>query len=362
MVDPASSTARCVESWQTPSTALTPFIQPASRIVFTPGQGLPGRVWATREPAWVADITRESLFERTESASRAGLHGAVAFPICLGQEVFGIVELFSREIERPDQTLLEVLAALGSQIGQFLERERAERKLRETTANLERSNTDLQQFAYVASHDLSEPLRMVISYLQLLRDRTKNTLDPEAGEFMSFAIDGAARMQALIRDLLAYSRVDLRERTFQRVNCEAVLNAALANLKLAFEETHAAIIHDPLPEVQGDPVQLTQVFQNLVGNALKFRGTEPLRIRITALARDNDWLVSVQDNGIGIDPKDFERIFIIFQRLHTREQYPGTGMGLAICKRIIERHGGKMWVESEKGKGSTFLFTLPRVN
>jgi len=361
MVDTRSSTVRCLESWQAPSDGVAQFIEATRQAVFKPGQGLPGRVWATAESAWIPDIAHDPNFVRSELAVGAGLHGALGFPICLGHEVFGVIELFSREIEHPDQTLLEVLGALGSQIGQFIERERAEEQLRQTTANLERSNTDLQQFAYVASHDLSEPLRMVISYLQLLRDHSKESLDSESREFIKFAIDGAARMQALIKDLLAFSRVDLHRRTFEGVDCEKAFGAAVANLKIAIEENKANIAHDLLPVVEGDTVQLTQVFQNLIGNALKFHGREPPRIQVGALSRNGDWLFSVRDNGIGIDPRDFERIFVIFQRLHTRQEYPGTGMGLAICKRIVERHGGRMWVESEAGKGSVFFFTLPKI-
>jgi len=167
-------------------------------------------------------------------------------------------------------------------------------------------------------------------------------------------------MQALIKDLLAYSRVDLHSRSFERVDCEKAFDAAVANLKLAIEENKATVTRDALPQVKGDTVQLTQIFQNLIGNALKFHGPEPPRIHVSAQLKNEEWLFSVRDNGIGIDPRDFERIFVIFQRLHTRQEYPGTGMGLAICKRIIERHGGRMWVESQSGKGSVFFFTLPR--
>jgi len=269
------------------------------------------------------------------------------------------MEFFSRELENPDDTLLQMLAALGSQIGQFIERRRAEEQLRLTSANLERSNTELQQFAYVASHDLSEPLRMVISYLEILRDQAKPKLDAQEREFIGFAADGAQRMQALIKDLLAYSRVDLRGGTFELTSCEQAFDSAIANLKVAIAESNATITREPLPKVSADAVQLTQVFQNLIGNAIKFHGSEPPRIHVAAQRRENEWLFSVRDNGIGIDPRNFDRIFDLFQRLHTRQEYPGTGMGLAICKKIVERHGGQMWVESKPGQGSAFFFTLP---
>ena len=241
-----------------------------------------------------------------------------------------------------------------------LERMQAEEQLRKTSENLERSNGELQQFAYAASHDLFEPLRMVVSYLQLLNQRFGTGLVPQAREFIGFAVDGAERMQALIQDLLAYSRVDMRGGSFNTVDCEQAFSAAVANLKVAIEETGAVVRHGQLPRIAGDSVQIAQVFQNLIGNALKFHGNKPPEVDVAAQPRGEEWLFYVRDNGIGIEPRNFERIFVIFQRLHTRTEYAGTGIGLALCKKIIERHGGKIWVESIPGKGSTFLFTLPK--
>jgi len=242
------------------------------------------------------------------------------------------------------------------------ERLKAMEKLKRTSLDLERSNTELQQFAYVASHDLTEPLRMITSYLELLSSRAKGKLGGEEQEFIGYAVDGARRMQTLIQDLLAYARVDTRGRPLEPVDCERVLETAMANLKLAIEESHAVVQHERLPIVEGDVVQLTQVFQNLIGNAIKFRGSAPPRINIGAQRNNGEWLFQVKDNGIGIDPKNFSRIFVLFQRLHTRQEYPGTGMGLAICKKIIERHGGKIWAESKPGEGTTFFFTIPAKN
>ena len=234
----------------------------------------------------------------------------------------------------------------------------ARQKLEESVAELGRSNADLQQFAYVASHDLQEPLRMVSSYTQLIARRYKGKLDADADEFIAFAVDGANRMQRLILDLLAYSRVNTAGRQFEPTAMETVLTAALNNLTNAVKESQAIITHDPLPAVMGDDKQLAQLFQNLLSNAVKFGGAQPPRIHISAKQADGEWLFSVRDHGIGLDPQYADRIFVIFQRLHTREEYPGTGIGLAICKKIIERHGGHMWVESELGKGATFYFTL----
>lgn len=234
----------------------------------------------------------------------------------------------------------------------------ARQKLEESVSELGRSNADLQQFAYVASHDLQEPLRMVSSYTQLIARRYKGKLDADADEFIAFAVDGANRMQRLILDLLAYSRVNTAGRQFEPTAMETVLKAALNNLTNAVKESQAVITHDPLPAVMGDDKQLAQLFQNLLSNAVKFGGAQPPRIHISAKQTDGEWLFSVRDHGIGLDPQYADRIFVIFQRLHTREEYPGTGIGLAICKKIVERHGGRIWVESELGKGATFYFTL----
>ena len=242
------------------------------------------------------------------------------------------------------------------------ERLKAMEKLRQTTLELERSNTELQQFAYVASHDLTEPLRMVVSYLELLTSRTRGKLGDEEKEFIGCAVDGARRMQTLIQDLLAYARVDTRGRPLEPTDCDRVLESVLANLKVAIEESHTVITHDRLPVVQGDAVQLTQVFQNLIGNAIKFHGKAEPKIFVGVKQEKNEWIFQVKDNGIGIDSRNFSRIFILFQRLHTRREYPGTGMGLAICKKIIERHGGRIWVESTPEHGTTFFFTIPAEN
>jgi signal transduction histidine kinase len=237
-------------------------------------------------------------------------------------------------------------------------RRRAEAQLQQTVAELARSNADLEQFAYVASHDLQEPLRMVSSYTQLLARRYQGRLDAEANEFIGFAVDGAGRMQRLIDELLAYSRVSTRGRELVPCSTEAVLQAALANLRASIEESDAEVTHGALPAVQGDEAQLVQLFQNLIGNAVKFRGAEAPRIHVSAERDGDGWRFAVRDNGIGIDPEYADRIFVLFQRLHQRERYEGTGIGLAICKKIVERHGGRIWVESRDGAGATFFFTL----
>ena len=238
-------------------------------------------------------------------------------------------------------------------------RKHAEREMREKTADLARSNHDLEQFAYVASHDLQEPLRAVAGPLQLLQRRYQGQLDARADEYIGHAVEGAARMQALIEDLLTYCRTTRHENSIRITECGQALDQALGNLTTAIEETGAQVSRGQLPAVSAIASQLALLFQNLVGNAIKFRRKDiPVRIHVGAELQGDMWLFWVKDNGIGIDPQYLERIFLIFQRLHTRPEYPGTGIGLALCKRIVEHHGGRIWVESDPEKGTTFFFTL----
>jgi PAS domain S-box-containing protein len=239
------------------------------------------------------------------------------------------------------------------------ERKDVERALREKTEELARSNEDLEQFAYVASHDLQEPLRTVTSYVQLLAKRYKGKLDADADEFIGFTVDGAVRMWNLVNDLLTYSRVGMRNNELEPTDSDTILAQSVNDLKVAIEESGALVTHDPLPVVMADRSQLEQLFRNLIGNAIKFRGSEPPCVHISASRNGNGWTFSVRDNGIGIAPEYSDRIFVIFQRLHSREKYAGTGIGLAVCKKIVERHGGRIWVKSDLGKGATFYFILP---
>ncbi|MFH1440472.1 MAG: ATP-binding protein [Candidatus Omnitrophota bacterium] len=227
--------------------------------------------------------------------------------------------------------------------------------------DLERSNKDLEQFAYVASHDLREPLRMITSYLQLIEKKYKDRLDKEGDEFISFAIDGAKRMYNLINDLLVYSRAGTQAKEFNPVDCEDIIEEVLVNLKLKIEENKAVLTCEKLPVVMAERMQLVQLFQNLIDNAIKFRGQEAPRVHISAQKDKDNWLFSVKDNGIGIEAEYTSRIFQIFQTLHSRKDYQGTGIGLAVCKKIVERLGGKIWMVSEPDKGSTFYFTIPQL-
>jgi len=238
-------------------------------------------------------------------------------------------------------------------------REGAEAALARQTEDLRRSNADLEQFAYVASHDLQEPLRMVASYLQLIERRYRDELDDDGREFIDYAVDGANRMRTLINDLLAYSRVGTRGKPFEECNLNAVFEQAVGNLRLAIDEAAADVTKSQLPTVHGDPGQLTQLMQNLIGNAIKFRGEAAPRVSVEASQQGGEWVCVVRDNGIGIAPEYAERVFLIFQRLHSRAEYDGTGIGLAICKRIVERHGGRIWLQSQPGEGTEVWWTLP---
>jgi light-regulated signal transduction histidine kinase (bacteriophytochrome) len=258
-----------------------------------------------------------------------------------------------------DYVLKDHLARLPEAVRRAMREQKLRQDHKHSQEELARSNQDLEQFAYVASHDLQEPLRMVATYTQLLAERYQGKLDADADKYIHYAVDGALRMQKLVQDLLAFSRVGRQGMALESTDCNTVLEVSLSNLKAAIQESGAVIRHGPLPVVMADGSQLVQVFQNLIGNAIKFRGSEAPSIQVNAEATANEWIFSVTDNGIGIAPEQTENVFVIFRRLHTRTEYPGNGIGLSVCKKIVERHGGRIWVKSEPGRGSTFQFTLP---
>ena len=320
-----------------------------------------------------------SLVEATQGLKAGNLSARTGVAEGAG-ELHYLARVFDEMAESLQQRVAQVeraeaqLRVANAELKSF--NEELERRVELRTAELKRSNEELEQFAYVASHDLQEPLRMVTNYMELLQQRYGKNMDKNAHEFMGFAMDGALRMRQLIQDLLAYSRVGSRAKPFERIEAREVLDRTLMNLKVAIDESGAQIIWDePLPILDGDPVQLTQLFQNLLSNAIKFRKPDhPPQIRISSkhaaapksaaaedpIHRGRKWVqISITDNGIGISSENFERIFVIFQRLHARDKYPGTGIGLSICKKIVERHGGRIWVESQPEVSTTFHFTLP---
>ncbi len=295
----------------------------------------------------------------------------ISMPIIYKERVLGLLQVANKETDYTSkdvgllETLVKIIAPVfDAKVRREQEenaRQRAEENLLTVNEKLKRSNEELEQFAYVASHDLQEPLRMVSSYVQLLARRYKGKLDSDADDFINYAVDGSERMKNLINDLLTVSRVTTQGQPFIRTNLTEVLNMILKNLTLKIQDNNAIIRSDPLPIINADATQIGQVFQNLIGNAIKFHGDQRPEIHVGVKELKDLWQFFIQDNGIGIEPQNFDKLFRIFQRLNPNEKYPGTGIGLAVCKRIVERHGGQIWVDSELGKGSTFFFSIPKI-
>ena len=300
-------------------------------------------------------------------AGHVRLHNVLFAPLIIEGEVVGLLGLSNKpEPFTPQDARLAAafgeMAAIALRNSRILDALRASQDaLARQAEQLVRSNTDLERFASVISHDLREPLRMISGYLGLLQRRYAGQLDGPAQEYITFAVDGAARLQDMIGGLLDVSRVSTRPPRFAAVDCEELLAGVLQHLQIRVQESGARVTHDPLPAVWGDALQLERVFQNLLENALKFGGSQPPRVHLSAERWPDGWCLSVRDNGIGLDPDRSDRIFEIFGRLHTIAEYPGTGIGLALCKQIVERHGGRIWVESRPGEGATFYFTIPAV-
>ena len=355
------------------------------QAVYAVGGDIPGwerNVVHDIVPGGISDILerdrRGILFRTPAEEEEAGQQPArdlggdfqtrIAVPLIARGVFVGTLNIRSLQPYAYDESQLAQAERIGAQIAGTIANAFAYEKLEATqhalenaVAELRRSNQELEQFAYVASHDLQEPLRKIASFCNLLESRYADKLDERGGVYLHYIVDGAMRMQALVNDLLLYSRVATRGKEFAPTDTNDVLQEALANLEVGIAESKACITYDPLPTVNGDAAQLVRLMQNLVGNAVKYRGEAPPRIHVSAEEESGEWVFSVHDNGIGIDPQYAERIFVIFQRLHTREEYGGTGIGLSVCKKIVERHGGRIWVESQEGSGATFRFTLPRM-
>lgn len=362
-VDPIDGDLRTGESWHAEDhDRFIPFREASELTRYEPGAGLPGRVLARGGPVVYADVVGDEHFIRRAAALSCGLHGGLAFPAVSDGRVFAVVELYSSDVLDATDELMSTTETLSAQVGRLVERHQADALLAVRTAELEATNAELTEFAYVASHDLSEPLRTISGFVQLLQRRYAGRLDADADEFIGYVVEGTERMQRLIFDLLDYSRVSQLDLVTQRVELDEIVDRVERAHGAALAESDGTIVRDGLPAVMGDATQLERLFANLVSNGLKFRAAEPPRIAIAAEPDDEEadrWLISVADNGIGMEPRHVERAFRVFQRLHAASDYPGTGIGLSICKRVVERHGGTIDVESEPGGGTRFRFSLP---
>jgi PAS domain S-box-containing protein len=331
------------------------------------GQGPTGTAIRTGKPSICENMQIDPKFRPwREEAIKRGYAASIVLPITLDGKVFGALNIYSKEtnpfLEEEVNLLNELADDISFGITSLRLRKahmKAEKDLHESMIKVERSNAELEQFAYVTSHDLREPLRMITSFLQLLERRYQDQLDTEANEFIGYAVDGAKRLDAMIQDILIYSRVSNKERNLTNVNINKVLEQTYLNLKASIEENVAEITNDPLPTLLIDEQLMIQLFQNLISNAIKYRSEKTPKIHISAEKKDHQWLFSVKDNGIGISQEHLKRIFTIFQRLHSEGEYEGTGIGLSIVQKIVHQHGGEIWAESEPGKGSTFYFNIP---
>jgi signal transduction histidine kinase len=327
----------------------------------------------------VEDVMTDRLWANyRDLAAQAELRACWSQPIrSASGQTLGTFAMYYREPHAPTAIDLELIDSAADLASVAIEHKRAEQAVREardelelrvqqrteelarSNAALEESNRELQQFAYIASHDLQEPLRMVASYCDLLKRRYHGQLDEDADDFINFALDGAARMQTLIRDLLEYSRLQTEARPYEDTDCGTLVADVIKNLAVSIQAAGATVTFDSLPTVTGSPSQLAAVFQNLIENAIKYHGPEPPNVHVSAERKNEQCVFAVRDNGIGIDARHIDRIFTVFRRLHSHDEIPGTGIGLAICKRAVERHGGQIWAESQLGGGSTFYFTIP---
>jgi signal transduction histidine kinase len=346
--------------------AMTQAIEEQDRPLLTPG----GSLRCDNTAEFVSQLSPQQQARYSRSFGSAGFASVAVIPIRYHGESLGALHLADRRPARFALAAVEFLESMTPLIGEALQRFHTKAELAkhrdhlevlvaQRTRELERSNRDLEQFANVASHDLQEPLRAVGGFVKLLRARFPDHVDAKAAQYIMGACDGVERMERLINGVLAFSRVGTKGGNFVPVDFNALLGDALRNLEASLKAAQAQVTHDNLPTLPADAIQITQLFQNLIGNAVKFRGEQPPQIHAGVRREPDRWVFSVQDKGIGIEPQYFERIFQLFQRLHTRKHYPGTGIGLTICKRIVERHGGKIWVESQPGRGTTFFFSLP---
>jgi two-component system, chemotaxis family, sensor kinase Cph1 len=324
------------------------------------------RLIGKRLSSFLTPDSNEKLFLHYSRVTRGERERAQTFGALKDKESEVQIQFESNVIEGGSEkgfrsTLTDVTELKKAEEALIKARNELELEVQARTEELQKSNAELRQFAYVASHDLQEPLRMVISYLTLLEDHYQDKLDEDGSEFIHYAVDGGKRMKALIDDLLAYSRIENKGRNFAPVNMNEVMENVVDGLTISMQENGASIILDTMPTIWADESQMLQLMQNLVSNAIKFHGPDRPVVHVSATEQERGWTFSVRDNGIGLSMEYSERIFQMFQRLHSRDRFPGSGVGLAIVKKVVERQGGKIWVESEEGKGATFFFTVPKV-
>jgi signal transduction histidine kinase len=350
----------CQTVWSSDEEAAARFRQASSGVTLARGESLAGGAWESSEPAWFEDVLAESDYAQVKAAASAGMRAAVCIPLQAGVEATGVLEYFASRLAPTDAEIARMLIAVGSQLGQFIERKRAEAEARRALAELRRSNEDLEQFAYAASHDLFEPLRAISGFGELLSERYGEALDERGREMIEHIVSASSRGERLVADLLAFSRVGSAGLKLEPVPLAEVVADAEQQLDTVIAERRARIEYDAtrLPWVEGDRDQLVRLLQNLIANGIKFNERGEPTVRISAGPQDDWTLVAVHDDGIGIPPTDAARIFEAFARGQARGRYPGTGIGLAMCERIVARHGGRLWVESPPTGGSVFCFTV----
>ena len=335
-----------------------PAVQDSPTGVLSYTDSVSGTAYQHGEPVIVNDYTSHPL--ASPLGINRGVKSLAALPVKNAGQTIGLVIIYSRVPDFFTQERIRFLTTVVGGLGTLLDNARLYEELEYRAEELARSNAELEQFAYVASHDLQEPLRMVSSYVQILAEEYKGELDENADRFIGYAVDGANRMKGLIDGLLAFSRVGTQGEPFESTDCNLIIEQVINGLEETIEDSGASLSQERLPTVNADAIQLSQVFQNLISNALKFSGEGSPNVHISAEQRPEDWVFSVQDNGIGIAERHYERIFKMFQRLHHRSEYEGSGIGLALCHKIVQRHGGQIWVKSKVGEGATFYFSIPK--
>jgi len=371
-LDAQAQQLRCVDTWHVPSISIPGFEAATRERSFSKGVGLPGRIWAEGVSAWIGDVTRDENFPRAAVAAREGLRGAFGFPIVIEGEVLGVIEFFARQARAPDEDLLRMMAVIGSQIGQFLERRRAEEEVRrlnaeleqrvvERTAQLQAANKELETFSYSVSHDLRAPLRAIAGYSRILLADYRDKLTDEPKRFLGVIQQETQRMGRLVDGLLNFSWLGRQQMKSSAVDMTALAREVFQELVARSSERAPQLELQPLPPARGDPTMIRQVLATLLSNAIKFtRQREVAVIEIGGRSDSHQNLFYVKDNGVGFDPKHARKLFGVFQRLHHDHEFEGIGVGLALVQRIVHRHGGRIWAEAKLNAGATFYFTLPK--